>query len=378
MKIVYWGTYDLGKPRNRIIIKGLQSNDIEVLQCHTTIWKDIEDKSQIKKNHFRVLLLLRWLAKYPALVFKYLRLPRHHFVIIGYLGHLDVLILWPFAKLRRTPVVWDAFISLYDTVVCDRKLIAKKNPLALALLCFEWLACKAADYVLLDTEAHADFFRKKYNLSADKCFAIYVGAEQENFPVVHDHKRSKTGAISVLFYGQCIPLHGIQTILDAALLLENHSHIQWVLIGSGQEENKIQDFVTNHPGVNLEWIKWTSYETLSAYIAKTDICLGIFGISEKARRVIPNKVFQMMSCGKTIITMDSPAIRELFSEGDEGIFLVEPGSGKALAETILYLDKNRDALEQVPHFLHLRDTISPPGVTRKLIEKLYSIMSSDK
>jgi len=373
MKIVYWGTYDLGKPRNRIMIKGLQRNNIEVIQCHTTIWENIEDKSQIKKINFKVLLLLRWLTSYPSLILRYLQTSKHNFVLVGYLGHLDVLILWPFAKLRRTTIIWDAFISLYDTVVCDRKLISQRNPIAMALFCFEWLACKAADYVVLDTDAHADFFRKKYHLSSDKCFATFVGAEQENFPILQKHQTNKVKKLSILFYGQCIPLHGIQTILDAALLLQDQSHIKWVIIGSGQEEKKIENFAIHHPGVNLKWIKWADYTTLSNYIENADICLGIFGTSDKASRVIPNKVFQIMSCGKTIITRDSPAIKELFSQEDKGVYLVRPGSGDALAEKILYLDKNRVFIDQAPHFLYLREAISPQGVTRTLINKLTTI-----
>ncbi len=47
MHIVYWGTYDTGKPRNRILLRGLKENKIEVTECHADIWQGVEDKSQI-------------------------------------------------------------------------------------------------------------------------------------------------------------------------------------------------------------------------------------------------------------------------------------------------------------------------------------------
>jgi hypothetical protein len=112
MRVVVWGTYDLGKPRVRILLRGLRENGVEVTECHRVVWGGIEDKSQISGWKDKLLLGLRWLAAYPALVYRYLRLPNHDAVLICYMGHADVLVLWPFAKLRRKPIIWDAFLSL--------------------------------------------------------------------------------------------------------------------------------------------------------------------------------------------------------------------------------------------------------------------------
>ena len=48
LRVVCWGTYDLGKPRNRILLRGLRENNVIIYQCHKDIWKGVEDKSQIK------------------------------------------------------------------------------------------------------------------------------------------------------------------------------------------------------------------------------------------------------------------------------------------------------------------------------------------
>ena len=218
MRIIFWGTYDTGKPRNRILLEGLRRSGVEVIECRTDIWSGVEDKSQVKGLLSKISFLLRWLFSYPSLIFRYLCLPRHDVVFVGYLGQLDVLILWPFAMLRRTPIAWDAFISLYDTVVCDRKMVSKNHPLALALYCWEWLACKAADLVILDTRSHANFFVDKFHISAEKTGAIPVGAEEERFyPLSSPPSTEKPSPITtLLFYGQFIPLHGIGTIIQAA------------------------------------------------------------------------------------------------------------------------------------------------------------------
>lgn len=103
LRIVAWGTYDVGKPRVRILLRGLRENGVEVLECHRDIWQGIEDKSQVSSWRQRARIIANWLLAYPALIWCYLRAPRHDAVLIPYLGQLDILILWPLAKLRRRP-----------------------------------------------------------------------------------------------------------------------------------------------------------------------------------------------------------------------------------------------------------------------------------
>ena len=47
MHIVFWGTYDTGKPRVRILLQGLRENGVEVSECQANIWENVEDKSQL-------------------------------------------------------------------------------------------------------------------------------------------------------------------------------------------------------------------------------------------------------------------------------------------------------------------------------------------
>ena len=65
-----------------------------------------------------------------------------------------------------------------------------------------------------------------------------------------------------------------------------------------------------------------------------NLCLGIFGDTGKAARVIPNKVFQILSAGAPLITRDSPAIRELLSPDMPGVYLVPPADPDALLAAV--------------------------------------------
>lgn len=123
-RVVVWGTYDVGKPRVRLLLEGLKRQGVEVITCHRDVWGGIEDKSQVKGVRRWLGLVTKALKAYPSLVWRYWRLPSHDAVLLGYPGMVDLLVLWPWAKLRKATLAWDWFLSAYDTVVLDRKLLA--------------------------------------------------------------------------------------------------------------------------------------------------------------------------------------------------------------------------------------------------------------
>ena len=139
-RVVFWGTYDVGKPRVRLLRAGAKAVGMEVIECHTDVWAGWEDKSQLARLGAGWIHLLSWISAYPSLIWRYLRLSAHDVVVVAYLGHLDVLIISPFARLRGVPVVWDAFLSIYDTAVNDRHLISKRSLTALFLYALEMVS----------------------------------------------------------------------------------------------------------------------------------------------------------------------------------------------------------------------------------------------
>lgn len=334
VRVILWGTYDLTKPRTRIMRASLISSGVIMHEIHTPVWSGVVDKSQLKGWFTLMWKGARWLLSYPLLMIRYLFAPDHDAVIVGYMGHLDVLAIAPLARLRGKPIVWDAFLSLYDTVVRDRQLLNPVHPLARLIFFFEKCACRCATTIVLDTRAHAALFAELYQIDASKLAAVFVGAEDDTFSASAPGANVATkGTLRVLFYGQFIPLHGIETIVGAARMTRAED-ISWHIIGDGQEAAKIRKLTGDGKSTNIEWESWVPYHRLRDRIGAADICLGIFGTSDKASRVIPNKVFQILRAGRPLITRDSPAIRELLNENDEAIALILPGDAEALAEAV--------------------------------------------
>lgn len=369
MRIVCFGTYDLDKPRNRLMIAALKDLGHEVTEIHAPVWSGVADKSQVRGWMAKARLGLRWLAAYPGLIRRWRRHVRTHgapdIAMVGYLGHLDVLVLRRFA--RETPIVWDAFLSIYDTVVRDRAMVGPGHPVARVLFAWERAACRAATRVVLDTRAHGAMFADLYGIDPGKLASVPVGAELTAFPRQPPRPVPAPPARPrVLFYGQFIPLHGIATIVAAARLAPD---LDWQIIGTGQEAAAIRADLVADPVAHLAWTDWADYAALIEHIAAADVCLGIFGCSEKAARVIPNKAYQILASGRPLVTRDGPAARDFFGPDPvPGVRLVPPGDAAALAAAV------RDLVRagEVPPAT-LTDAFGPAALTRAMAQVIDAV-----
>jgi len=160
MTICYFGNFDLNYARNRVIIKGLKENDVRVLVCHSGS-RGIKKYWKLFKEHRKIA------NKYDIL-------------IVGFAGRTRSMVI--FAKLiSRKPIIWDAFYSIYDSWVFDRKLVNPKSLKAKYYWFLDWLACKLADKILLDTNEHIKYFVKEFKIKKDKFIKVLIGTDDSIF-----------------------------------------------------------------------------------------------------------------------------------------------------------------------------------------------------
>lgn len=334
---VVWGTFDKGKPRVRILLKGLSEAGYPLIEYHSSPWDGIEDKSQIQGFFNKFRIVIDWLSRYPWLLFRYCFAPKHKFVLLPYLSHFDVLVLWPFAKIRGAKIIWDVFVPLYSGVIEDRQLVAKGAIAACLIYAVEWLSTRAADVLFLDTKAHAEHFTRCYNLPKASVGSVMVGVEPEHFSPPSRSElvtnQENEPLVKVLFYGQFIPLQGVDTIFEAARQSQG-SRLRWTIIGNGQTASGWKEELARSPIENLSWLEWVDYNALIEHIERTDVGLGIFGSTEKSDLVVPNKVYQMLASGKPVITRRSRAMEALLADQDLNLILVDEDDPQGLIDAI--------------------------------------------
>jgi Glycosyltransferase len=282
-----------------------------------------------------------------------------------------VFVIRLFAWMRGARIALDWFLSAYDTIVLDRALVGPRHLLAWLIRAAEWSGVRLADAPFMDTQTHARRMEAMFDLAPGSCGHVWVGVEDNVFaatsPAGIEEAGNRDGTLRVLFYGQFIPLHGIATIIEAARLLRD-APVCWTLVGRGQEASRIRAMLEAEPLPALRWLDWIDYADLHREIAEADICLGIFGTSDKAASVIPNKVFQVLAAGRPLITRDSPAIRELVDQDASDIALIPAGDAKALAEAIMRWER-RPPRPDLGHDA-LRARIISRAIGRQLLDVL--------
>lgn len=348
MKVCYFGTYSKsdGYPRNRVLIKGLRKQEIEVIECHVDLWEDSSDKTGgINKRFSFLRKVFRMLYAQLLLARHLLKVKHFDILIVGSIGHIEVFLVKIFTVLKKKPLVFDAFISLYSTIVRDRKLVRPHTVLAKILYFVDRYSCKLADLVLLDTNAQIYYFKEQFNLPAKKFQRVFVSTDTDVFKP-KEYKENQH-QFTVLFFGSFIPLHGIEHIIKAAKFLEKEKEIQFCIIGKGQEEEKVKRMHKELQLNNVTFIwDWISEKELAEHIAKSDICLGIFGNTEKAKRVIPCKIYNCLAMKKAVITARTPAITELLTDGIN-VILAGPENPEDLAEKIKFAKNNPSITEHI-------------------------------
>ena len=315
MRVLYFGTYERRYPRNAQVISALRGAGVEVIERHEPVWEGQEEKWSLGPGAAVRLVLaeLRLLAR---------RGPRTDAVIVGYPGHLDLLAARRAA--RGAPVVFNPLVSLTDTLVEDRGRFRHGSFAERALRTIDRRALRSADVVVADTDAHAEFLAGLAGLPRGRFDVCFVGAEERVFQPAWDPEEPFTA----LFVGKLIPLHGLETILEAARLAPD---LRLRIVGSGQ----LDPLLAGRPA-NVEWAPWVDYERLPEELNRASCALGIFGTSAKAQRVIPNKAFQALACATPLVSADTPAARELLVDGESAL-LVPPGDPEALAGALYRL-----------------------------------------
>lgn len=339
--VCYFGTYRSEYSRNRIMIKGLIKNNVNVIECHVTLWNDIEDRvNAVKKGLINPKLWKRFIFTYYQLLKKFRSLPEFDIIVVGYPGHFDIFLAKLLSIFSKKPVIWDVFMSIY-LISIERKLDKKNSITVNFLKLVEFFALRLPDKLIIDTRQYANWFNRTYNIPLKKFCLVPTGADDEVFNTINEFQNSPQDFFTILYYGTFIPNHGVPYILEAAKCVENDKSILFQFIGSGPELDLCLDLVNKYSLKNVEFISWMEQEVLINYIHNADIVLGAFGRTPQSIMTVQNKIYESMAMGKLVITGDSHAVRDQFENYRE-IILCDRDKPENLATAIKELVKNPD------------------------------------
>lgn len=357
--VVAFGTYDVRKhPRFGVILEGLREHGVEIEEINRPLGLSTAERVRMLKEPWRAvglgLRLLRiWLGLTAAALRR--RGGRPQAVLVGYLGHFDVLlarVLFP-----RSTIVLDQLIFGADTA-SDRRATA--GPLLLALRLLDRLSVAAADVVVVDTEHHRALIPAA---ARDRGMVVPVGAPSSWFD---QPAAAPADQLRVIFYGLFTPLQGTTHIADA--LAELHAdgvEVAVTMVGDGQDGAEVRSRLSE---VDVRWLSWVEPEQLPALVAEHDVCLGIFGDTPKASRVVPNKVYQGLAAGLAVVTSETEPQREALADAAE---YVPAGDGAALAQALRRLSADPGRVDELRGAARRRaQRFAPGAIVAPLLERI--------
>ena len=303
-----------------MILDGLAAHGYDVREVNVPLGFSTAERVDMLKRPWRLpLFVLRLLSCWIRLAVASTaarRRRRSDVVVVGYLGHFDVLLarlLFP-----RTTIVLDHLIFA-GTTATDRGVGGGAKGVVLAAL--DRAAIAAATVVVVDTEEHARLVP-----ASARSLVVPVGADASWF-AASAAAAPRADRLSVVFYGLMTPLQGAPVIAEAVAALGGS--IDATIIGTGQDGDSVDALLRDVPAVTR--VEWIDAAALPAVVARHDLALGIFGTSAKALSVVPNKAYQAVAAGVGLVTSDSAAQRRMLGDAAE---YVPPGDAAALAAAL--------------------------------------------
>lgn len=287
-------------------------------------------------------------------------LPAHDLAFVGFLGYP---LVFPVRLLTSRPLVFDAFLSTFDTLCLERRRFRADSLVGRLLRGMDRQACLLADLVLVDTEEHRARLAELLDVPAERFAVLPVGVEDDLFRPAP--LRPADGPFHVFYYGSFLPLQGVEHLLRAAALLPE---VRFTVAGDGPLLEESRRLARELGCDNVDFSGWVPYERLPERIAGADLCLGgHFTSLPKAAAVVSTKAYQFLAVGRPTILGDLPANRRLFAHGREA-WMVPCEDPQALAGAIRHLQGDPLLRETLARegARRVRESFSQEAVARRL------------
>jgi len=218
---------------------------------------------------------------------------------------------------KSKPIIYDAYTLIYEDYI-DSDL--NKNFLSnLLYKNIEKIIFCNCNALLTDTLSHK---KKILHLTKSKTKILALNVVQKNFSL--SKKINLNDKIQLLHAGANRKLHNINKMIYLVNNLPANlkKKIFFTIIG--------KDYFDKHKKLirklgcekNIKLINHLEYDNYLKMVKKADVCLGLFGSSEKSQNIISNFIVTSINLGKVIITKNTRSA-QIYLNNNEGIILLK-------------------------------------------------------
>ncbi|MEW5804403.1 MAG: glycosyltransferase family 4 protein [bacterium] len=248
---------------------------------------------------------------------------------------------WLVATLRRRPFLLE-IRDLWPEFAIALGILT--NPLLIKLSrWFEIFLYSQATHLLVNSPAYRDYLISK-GVPESKITLIPNGVDATMFDpeAAGEHIREKynlNGKFVVTYAGALGMANDIDTLLHAAVHLQNEPDIHFLLAGDGKERGRLEAAARKLCPSQVTFTGPFPKDEMRNVLAASNACVATLKDIPSFRTTYPNKVFDYMAAGRPIVLGIDGVIRQVVADAKAGIF-VQPGDGAALADAVRNLYRN--------------------------------------
>lgn len=208
-------------------------------------------------------------------------------------------------------------------------------------------AYKCADAFVGTSDEYRDFPSRTYNVIGKPAITVYVGCDMDEFDegvaIYKDKIQKEMGEFWVTYAGNLGASYDISTFIKSMQLIykNGYQNIVAKILGGGPLESEFKQIAKQNT-CNVEFLGYTPYKKMAAYLYKSDILLNSF--VKKAPQSIVTKIGDYLAAGKPIInTLSSEEFKNKVIRDGFGVN-VEAGNAELLADKIIELYSDKESI----------------------------------
>lgn len=338
LHICFFGTYDQTYTSNMLTLTGLRANGAKITEVNAHIKVTVlNQKDQmgwwpLLKRIFKKYRILKVIAQNWSVF------PTVDVIYVGYPGHFDVLFAYVLGKIFNKKVVFNPLLIFYIGFVEEQKILKKDSILGKLAKWGESLIYKMVDLAIADTPYQESFLINHFGVPTEKIKTVPIGADDTVYKYT-PYTNTKSKKLNIMYYGLYSPIHGVPYLMEAARRLKKNKDIVFTMVGNGQTFPAAYEFAQEHKLDNVKFYHNTPESEHVGILQTADVFLGFLENHPTVERVIPNKVYQGLALGRTVLTADAPVIRSVFKNG-ENIITINPADVDDLVAALEKLSEN--------------------------------------
>lgn len=237
---------------------------------------------------------------------------------------------WVWSCIRKTKIVYDIADFYADSYVPSELLTLRKI--------VKWLEktlVAAADFTIIVDEARL----KQMDLASSNCIVVYNSPPDkfEEFKTKLEGELSSNPSFTLFYAGIIEKDRGLTTIVEA---IQDLQEVRLLVAGFGRMEKEFSDSIKNRR--NIEFLGRIQSDTVLGLTFLSDCIIALYDPSLPNNIFAsPNKLFEAMMCGKSIIASAGTNMADIVLREKCGL-VVKYGNVNELKRAIVLLKDNRD------------------------------------